>query len=203
MKIQIFGSPRSGTTCLYEAFRDSINYTMGIFEPLTPSWNYQLYYNKSKIKNHINTLNNNNLNIIEKNVLWDDNVIKDEIYREKILNFYISYFKNFDKLIFLYRKNIDENAKSLATAILTDNFHQPYKGINVDYTPFLPLLKSKNKMVEDLASYFNTPITYYEDLYSNNTQYINSFLDNFDIKVTNPIQCYHKLNTQNRLKQLR
>jgi hypothetical protein len=53
--------------------------------------------NKSKIKNHINTLNNNNLNIIEKNVLWDDNVIKDEIYREKILNFYISYFKNFDK----------------------------------------------------------------------------------------------------------
>ena len=58
-------------------------------------------------------------------------------------------------------------------------------------------------MVEDLASYFNTPITYYEDLYSNNTQYINSFLDNFDIKVTNLIQFYHKLNTQNRLKQLR
>ena len=45
--------------------------------------------------------------------------------------------------IFLYRKNIDENAKSLATAILTDNFRQPYKGINVDYTPFLSLLKSK------------------------------------------------------------
>ena len=129
--------------------------------------------------------------------------MKGEIYREKILNFYISYFKNFDKLIFLYRKNTNESAKSLATAILTDNFHQPYKDINVDYTSFLPVTKAQNKMVEDLASYFNTPITYYEDLYSNNTQYINSFLDNFDIKVTNLIQFYHKLNTQNRLKQLR
>ena len=42
MKIQIFGPPRSGTTSLYEAFRDNINYTLGVFEPLNSGWNYKI-----------------------------------------------------------------------------------------------------------------------------------------------------------------
>jgi len=209
MKIQIFGTPRSGTTCLYEALVNNINYTVGIYEPLNPAWTYKASSN-NEITKHLNILNNCNINIIEKNILESEYYVSSNLEGHKNisvtkiskdLSFYKSYLKNFDKLIFLYRKNIDETAKSLAIALFTENFYYPYKNIDINYEHLLPLVKTKNKMVEELADYFKSPLIYYEDLYSNNIDFINYFLKYFDIKVNNLDRFYFTLDTQHRLKK--
>jgi len=199
MKIQIFGPPRSGTTSLYEALRDNINYTMGLFEPLNPGMCYKINKKKKKI-NHLNIINNCKINIIEKNVITENPLHISDTQYQKILTSYKLYFNSFDKLIFLVRKNVEESAKSLAIAKAFQNWHQPYKDVNIDYTSLLPLIKSFNQIMEDLSEHYNIPLIYYENLYSGNLNYINSFLKYYNIKLHNPQGFYTKLNPKNRLK---
>jgi hypothetical protein len=198
MKVQIFGPPRSGTTSLYEALRDNINYTMGLFEPLNPGMYYEIN-EKNKI-NHLNIINNCKINIIEKNVITENPLHISNTQYQKILTFYKLYFNSFDKLIFLVRKNIEESAKSLAIAKTSQNWFQPYKDINIDYTSLLPLIKSFNQMMEDLSQHYDIPLIYYEDLYSGDLNYIDSFLKYYNIKPHNLHGFYTKLDPKNRLK---
>jgi hypothetical protein len=202
MKIQILGPPRSGTTCLYEALRDNINYSMGIFEPINPTWRYKVpisNYLEPEIKIHLDIVNNHQTNLIEKNVILDINS-KDEL--NLCLNFYKNYLKSFDKVVLLYRKNIDDQALSTKVSMLTKNWHSPYKDIEVDYKELLPMLKFKNELIINLSKELKIPIFFYEDLYSNNIDYLNKFLNYHNIELTNPGAFYAKMNTKNKLKQL-
>ena len=192
VKLQILGSPRSGTTSLYEGFRDCLNYSLGIFEPINPEWNYKIF--PQKIQTHLDIINNCSINVIEKNVLIDFDL-------DKTFNFYINYLSHFDKIIFLCRKNIKEQAKSLKISSITNNWHFPYKDINVEYNEVLSVLNTQNQLLLKLSKYFKIPITYYEDLYSNNLEYIDNFLKYYNIKLNNLNSFYNKLNPKYRLKQ--
>lgn len=198
MKIQILGSPRSGTTSLYKALRETLNYTMGIFEPLNPYLNYKVI-NNIKIQNHISIVNNCKANIVEKNVISNDksNLTKDEF--DEILNFYINYFQHFDKIILLYRKNLNDQAKSYATAIKYGTWHIPYNNIEINYQKQLSIIKTNNEIITNLSNYFKIPLTYYEDLYSNNSTYLNNLLKYYNIEINNQIDFYSIMNPKNRL----
>ena len=202
MKIQILGPPRSGTTCLYTSLRDNINYSMGIFEPVNPGWDYKIpisNYLEPKIKNHLDIISNHPLNLIEKNIILDINS-KDEF--NKYLNFYKNYLKSFDKVILLSRKNTDDQALSTKISMLTKNWHFPYKDIKIEYKDLLPMIELKNRLILKLSNELNIPIFFYEDLYSNNTTYLNNFLKYYNIKLNNINKFYSTMNNKNRLKQL-
>jgi len=198
-KIHILGAPRSGTTSLYEALRDNINYSMGLFEPVNPLWNYKII-SKLKALPHLSLINSCNINIIEKNVIIFPNISPINSF-DITLTFYKNYLQQFDKLIFLLRKDLKELAKSTQIAVMTDNWHTPYKNIEVDYKDLLPLVEMKNEITTQLASHFNVPLLYYEDLYSNNLDYINNFLDYYNLKLNNLPNFYSKLHPKNRLQK--
>tara|TARA_B110000858_G_C17800547_1_gene475014 strand:+ start:2926 stop:3513 length:588 start_codon:yes stop_codon:yes gene_type:complete len=195
MKIQILGSPRSGTTCLYQALRDNINYSTGIFEPLSPGCNYRIN-NPKEVKSHISIINNYKGHIIEKNIFDIDEC------NLKTGQFFKNYLKNFNKIIFLVRKNQNQQCQSLQISSITRNWHKPYKNIEVDYKELLPLIESKNKLILELSNELKSKIFFYEDLYSNNINYLDKLLNYCNIELDNKYHFYDMMNTKNRLKQL-
>jgi hypothetical protein len=207
MKIIILGPPRSGSSCLYKSLYGSINYTMGLFEPISPYTEYKAfpYENFNKINNHLEIIRTHPTNIVEKNVIILPNLDTNTVFNldtNTVFNFYKNYLTNFDKIILLYRNNIKEHAESYKTSIITNNWENPYRFTEIDYTDVLPILKSKNKVILQLADFFNIPLTYYEDLYSNNKEYLNNFLNFYNIKLDNYEHFIHNMNTKNRLKQI-
>lgn len=193
MKIQIFGLPRSGTTSLYEALRDNINYAFGIFEPINPLSSYKVITHE-KAQKHLSIINECKVNIIEKNVITEFNDVLN-------FNFYTNYLKNFDKIIFLSRKNIKDHAKSVKIATVTDTWFDPYKDIDIEYDDYIPNIILQNQFLEKLSNHFKLPIFYYEDLYSNDAKYINPLLKFINIKIDRPDQFLHKIDNKHRLRQ--
>lgn len=191
MKIQIIGPPRSGTTCLYFSLLGSIKYTMGIFEPLNPGWNYDLT-SFSKLEHHVKVINNHQTVLIEKNIVGANNFG---------LDFYKTYLKNFDRIILLGRKDIEDQAKSYKYSSTTDNWHLPYSLPKDNYKDMIPILQSQNKLISQLSNYLEVPIVYYEDLYSNNKTYLNNFLKYYKINLDSPQNFYNKMNNKYRLRQ--
>lgn len=203
-KIQILGSPRSGTTCLYEAFRDSIKYTTGIFEPLNPKLQYKIPITPTLnplLKTHLDFINSSQTNIIEKNVTAISPLLSFEEQVIPLTNFYKKYLVSFDKVILVYRNNTEDQAKSLKNCILSGNWFFPYKSKITNYEDMLPIIHTQNKIVRNLSNFFNIPLTYYEDLYSDNIKYLDKFLEHYNTKLSSPEIFYHKMNTINRLKK--
>lgn len=204
MNIQILGPPRSGTTCLYTALRDSINYSTGIFEPLNLFWNYKIPFSnfqEPQVQKHLEIIKNHPTILIEKNIIA---VYKTPTLTQinSHLDFYKKYLKNFDQIILLYRNNIEEQANSFKTSIVSNNWHNPYKSHKIEYQDILPQIHAQNYIVKTLSNFFNIPLTYYEDLYSNNLNFLNTFLDYYKIKVDNLHEFYDIMDNKNRLKQL-
>jgi hypothetical protein len=203
-KIQILGPPRTGTTCLYDALRETTNYSTGIFEPINPFCNYKipfLNFQEPLVQTHLNIIKNHPTTIIEKNVIIINNQLEINFQISSYLKFYKEYLKNFDKIIFLYRSNLEEQAISFKTAKLTNNWHTPYKASKIDYKDVLSYLQVQNYIVKTLSNFFNIPLTYYEDLYSNNLDFIYAFLDYYKIKVDNMYYFFNIMDNKNRLKQ--
>ena len=204
-KIQIIGPPRSGTTSLYEAFRDNINYTTGIFEPINQNSQYKIPISQTlnpQLKSHLNVINSSPTNIIEKNVIFISSLTSLDEQIISITSFYKKYLISFDKIIFIYRNDIESQAKSLKNCMTSGNWFFPYKPLDkVNYEDMFPIIEAQNTIVKNLSNFFNIPLTYYEDLYSNNINYLNKFLNSYNIKLNAPNNFYFRVDTKNRLKQ--
>jgi hypothetical protein len=109
MKIQIFGLPRSGTTSLYEALRDNINYAFGIFEPINPLSSYKIITHE-KAQKHLSIINECKVNrnpYKDIDIEYDDyipNIILQNQFLEKLSN-------HFELPIFYYEDLYSNDAK--------------------------------------------------------------------------------------------
>lgn len=195
MNIQILGSPRSGTTSFYEGLRDSINYTVGIFEPISLHLNYRLFSKSDEeITNHISRIKNSNMNVVEKNVI----VPFIEKEAEERFEFYLKYLKNFDKVILITREDIEDHAKSYKTAITTDNWHFPYQDVDIDYEDKIPVLQRMDDLLQRLSKNLKVPLLKYEMLYSDNIDYLREVAFMYNFNFDDSAAFYTKFSTDRR-----
>lgn len=204
MKIQILGNPRTGTTTLYYALLNTINHSAGIYEPLNPHTNYKII-NDKKLQEHLSIINNCNMNVIEKNTIVNEPKNCTTEHKrvqevERQFNFYKSYLQNFDKVILLYRKNIISTCRSLANAQVYGTWHTSYTSDpTLNFEKHIPVIELNNKVLLKLSKHLNIPLTYYEDLYSGDLDYLNNFLTYYDIKVNNLKEFYSVMDPQHKL----
>jgi hypothetical protein len=212
MKILILATPRSGSTTLFNALYKTLNNYKGFCEP---------FNNESKSlgdPNNEYSLNHNNL--LVKILFWDimhiiplSNILLLSIISQGFLSFnklfpyivnnLISYSSNFDKIILLKRENEIESAKSMAYATSQRSFHSPYTYNNnkFNYSKWLNFIVNSNNIMQHLSQNLKIPLTYYEDLFQNDTLKIQSFLNQNQIEI-NDFQLFcNMLNSKNRYRQ--
>lgn len=194
MKILIIAHHRSGSTVLMRSLFHGIKNSIEICEPFKNK-------NPNTISNHIAFLNNSTNNVIEKHLITQPT----KNYNDNIL-FFKEYMLNFNKVIILLRNNQIETAKSqyylvkhMAEGV---SVHSPYTiKENLDLSQDLTSVKNYHKSLYNLSSITKIPITFYEDLYSGNKEYINYFLKTQDIQINNFNLFCEYLNPKNRYRQ--
>ncbi len=119
------------------------------------------------------------------------------------------YYKSFDKIVFLDRKNIKEQLESLSHSLTTNTWHTSYVYSDKKHNKFIDEeLKNMlfwKEQFHTLAKDKNTKVFYYEDIYSTkenmleflkeissnyNEIYYNKFLDNskkYRVKINSVI----------------
>jgi len=89
----------------------------------------------------------------------------------------LDYSKNFDYIIILDRKNIEEQTQSFLTVM--EKTLQPYdkwewndinKDLGKGYEYYFAYLKDVKEDIKEISDNLNLPIFYYEDLYYNSQQ---------------------------------
>lgn len=215
MKILILGLGRSGTTSLLNGLNASINNSLRLFEvfnPFSPDYADQNYIN------HKNFLKNQTTPLIEKNLISDltKHISHTEVFAslsfyqlihsmplfQFITNFYIKYFKSFDKIILMSRRNLKESTISWVNCSHYKNFFEPYKpNPSLDIKDKLLEFEFYQKVLEDISLKLNIPITYYEDIYTGNKQDLQTFLKKTNIQVDNFEILFEHLHPKNRLRQ--
>jgi len=131
--------------------------------------------------------------------------LKDLSYKE----LYDIFYKSFDKVVFLDRRNINEQVESLSNALVTNVWHSKY--IYNDTISSTTLAEQLNNIAYwkgefyKLAEEKNAKVFYYEDIYSSkenmleflseigseyNEEYYNTYLDN-----SNKYRVYSKINS--------
>ena len=228
MKVLILSSGRSGSSSLSIGLSQSINSCNLFFEPFAP------YNNDSKnlSKNDLGTptsflkhhcfLKNSNFPLVEKHIAWDpclweyisfNNIfyeveylhkIKENIFIESCLSFYLEYSKLFDIIILLDRKNVDDLVNSWGQARFTRNFFLPYKNnpnININVGEEMEKIFLFKEILSRLSNKLNLPITYYEDLFTGKKQDTQNFLNNNNIQIDNFEILFEHLHPKNRLRQ--
>ena len=173
--------PRTGSTSLRK-YIQSTNLNYKVYnEPFNPQLNVRLNNKLNfSIYSYKDVIHYDNLFI--KGMVWD---MPKDLEHLSIEEFYEKLLKDFDKVIFLDRLNINDLCISLTTAQITNNFHKPYtKNINVvSYENGIPLsnafthILEKKEQIISLSNKFNIPIYYYEDLYSNK-ETMKTFIEN-------------------------
>ena len=174
MKIQILSSGRSGSTSLLTGIVKSMSNSKLIFEPFNPILDWYVDPSQNLLQ-HINELNNLNqdYNIIEKNLIF----FPKDLFPKSIVSFYLDYIQNFDKVILLLRKNINQVAESFFYARHTNKWHEKYFPTekilkNVDKEG-LNEAKTYNNLLLEISKKSKNKIYYYEDLFSGNLSLIN------------------------------
>jgi hypothetical protein len=218
MKIIIIGLGRSGTTSFQKGLKASINNSSSLFEVFNNQSPH--YIGTQSLKNHIKKLYSfpHEKTLIEKNLIQDPLAIigntpsfadftieefnKYVDISHIILNFYLEYSLNFDKIILMSRKNLKEATESWVNSAATSNFFQPYKPLpQLDTSKFSPLIDIYSSILETLSFKLNIPITYYEDLYTGNKKDIQVLLNKNDLQIDNFELLYEYLHPKNRLRQ--
>ena len=215
MKILILGLARSGTTSLLKGLYSSIDNSLSLFEIFNPT---SINYLEKNYLNHLNFLHTNTKPLIEKNLISDlsGHIWTTEIFNTLnfnqlskltplfnfVANFHINYSKSFDRVILMSRKNLKESAESWVNCKYYNNFFDTYKfNPNLDIKNKLIELKFYQKVLEDISLKLNTPITYYEDLFTGNKQDLQNFLNKNNIQVNNFEVLYEHLDPKNKLRQ--
>ena len=150
MKILIISLPRTGSTSFLKNICKKHN-LKEIHEPFDQvNGNLQNYKNFDFV---------NELNI----------GVKTHINHMDI-DFYVNYFKIFDKVFLLSRKNLKECAESLSYANYTNTYLSKYsyrRTPNLDNT--IKLVNDLNDKITTLSKLINVDIMYYEDVFDVNS----------------------------------
>jgi len=174
MKIIVMCLPRTGSTSL-RRYIQSVNVDYNVYnEPFNPQIEQRLTW---PIFSYKDIIHYDNLFI--KSMSWH---IPKDLKHLSIEEFYEKLLKDFDKVVFLNRLNIDDLCISLATAQLSNNWHKPYGknivSIDAEYlhNTISYILDKKEQMLQ-LSNTFNIPIYHYETLYSNK-EIMKNFIEN-------------------------
>ena len=220
MKILIVSSGRSGSSNLFKGFYKSLNSCKGYYEPGNPDCS--TWYNNAEQK-----IDFQSQNLITKilshqwlpiNEEFQYNNVFEEFYNnsffsfsnlylpQKLNKFYNIFFPHFDNVILLTRKNEINTAKSWAhvfqNKLIGEDAHKSYLPTpSSSYLEYIPLVRNYNDLIYNISINYNIPITYYEDIFTEDKNKIQNFLDLNGIKLDNPTNFYKILNPKNRYKQ--
>ena len=208
MKVLIVGLPRSGTTSLQNSFSDQ-GYTK-INEP----YNYALDISNQKLVNK--TIN---YDYPPKEVIEEDNVIVKtivghiaDIWEHDWYSFIIEFSKHFDKVILLDRLQFEEHLMSVVHLKyklskgesvrqkwirddINDDFLAGYMAAGGD-----ELLKNDKAQLKRISDKLNIPITYYENLYSDDRIAVFELINKWNLDI-DPFDMLDYLDPSKKLKQ--
>lgn len=165
MKIALICEPRSGSQNLFKWFYLHENFTC-FFK--TGENRYEKPKNLDSFSNGLKEIHNKCI------YSTDHLVIKEDYYVGSDMD---SLIKNFDKVIYLYRKNKKEQIESWINATKTNNFFESwvYKNIN-DTRDEQYFLELKRKFTSNFIDDKNFTITYEELYYENGIYKIIQYL---------------------------
>lgn len=196
MKILLICFPRTGSTSIIEYYKYSNPDIKTFSEP----------FNKNGREGYF-TYNH---------VIQYENVFVKHIYRQmpsdldlSHFDLYNKFYEDFDKIVFLDRKNIKEQLESLSHSLTTNVWHTSYVYNDTKHNTFideeLKNMEFWKKHFHTLANQKNAKVFYYEDIYSTkenmleflkaidsdyNELYYNKFLDNskkYRVKINSVI----------------
>ena len=185
LKILIIATPRSGSTAFCHALAKVLKFKV-IPEPFNP---FTIKYF------------GNGKPLIDLNKELQDNIVVKSIINDKLKD----YVSRFDKTILLSRKNriLAEESWDYQKRHRGDGFfwHSTYihdgKPVSKDTIKTFDYLY--NEMAE-VSKNLNLPIFWYEDIFSDNKDKINSFIKELDLKI-NFHTFYRYINTKNRYRK--
>ena len=201
MKVLIVGLSRSGTTSLQNSFVDQGYTKLG--EP----YNYRLW---KSIKH----------DYPPKEVIEEDNIVvktivgqMPDIWEDDWYSFIIEFSKHFDKIILLdrlqfeehlisvihlqYRLSKDEAVMQRWTANdIPDDFLAGYMAAGGD-----KLLKNDKGELKGISDELNIPITYYENLYSDDRMAVFELINKWDLDI-DPFDMLDYLDPSKKLEQI-
>lgn len=197
MKILIIGLPRCGTTALAKGLSESCNLKK-FLEP----WNISKHYTTFPYPYDFGE------NCIVKTLIEQ---IPVEVKDLNFLEYYNRLSNDFDKIILLGRKNLEDVTISYTYQLIEErnNSNRIPQDWQKPYIPDIeekelkwnrPIINKKNELLGKLSKDLQVPITWYEDLFSGNPKYVNSFLDNLDIDIDRN-KLYLFLDPKNKLRK--
>lgn len=179
MRILIFGLPRCGTTSLLNFLIKSLP-------------NYYIWQNEP-YQHEIETISGEN--IIIKTVLCNFILLREN---ETLEENSFQLIKNFDKVIYIRRKNIENIKKSFADMIYKRELK--YHGFNVIYSD---CEKQSNDFIDEWLSVFdivsnNKKVYFYEDIFRNEpTEYLIDILSDLNLNFNKTAFMKH-IHTKNK-----
>lgn len=156
MKIMLIAEPRTGSTSIFKYFSALKPYFSSFFEPFNEERETPPTY-QSLFKYQ---------NLFIKQILRQP---PKEYKNIPLEEFYDMVNNDFDKLIFLSRKDIKKQSESFSSALNSNNWLEPYmynedkdKELN-EYSTYH--LKNMKGEINNLTKKYNCVIFYYEDIF--------------------------------------
>lgn len=173
MKILIISSPRCGSSALTKALSRAFNYAE-YQEPYNKFWGSKYHKKGAEVFED---------NCVVKLIAYE----KSPGYKGSTIHFLLDFVKKFDKVIFLDRKDFKAQLESysfMRQYRYNGDWQARYiykKSTNLDIDNYyLSLLKD---IVLFLSNQSNKTVTYYEDIFSDNAELVESTLAKSGIKV--------------------
>jgi len=197
MKILIIGTPRSGTTSLIKG--------------LGKTKNYQRYgepWNKYIGDRYPYPFNFNSKCVVKtliENIPAEFENLKGLTFDEKLFKFYNKVKLDFDRIILLGRKNLNEQIRSYTyfrekELVTKVNWHDNYilpDSVELPTEKFKKEIYRMDDRLKKLSEILNIDIDWYEELYSGDLDNVKIFLTkhNLDLDLD---KFYEYLNPKNR-----
>ena len=191
MKVLIISLPRTGSTTLMKALGSIFN---------LETVNEPFYKDSPKLQTYPLEQKDN---FIEKSHINH----KPSNTSKSSFDFFCDYYKEFDKVILLGRKDLDAMTESFIHGRDTGNFHNPYTiPKSKKFKNFKEHRQSAEYWVDTVLKFSqknNIPITWYEDLYSGNKNLVLDTIKLWNLRLEykylkefiDPIKKYRKTRT--------
>lgn len=183
MKILIVALPRTGSS----------NLLKGIAEGN--------YLNKSEVYYEPFHLSKKNQNLV-----YTENILVKTLIEQTTNELLLQYKEKFDKVILLSRRDLFKASESLAYSFQSKDFHKPYsfsfKDIDKKWIKYSKnYIKKAYIQMLKFSSLTKIPITYYEDLYSGNKDFLKNFLKIYNIQIQDFNTMYKCLDPKNKYRK--